>query len=1001
MSVNTIIFIWWFLLMIVPWFFATTSAGGLKNWRFNATEGDGIFWDRTDSTFSNFMNDITGIKSTGILYDSWFFYSGYPGSYTIGTSSFANISGGVNGTGDYPYMTKEDWASGMNPILTKYYMDAAYVTCCFATVLTFGLSVFFKINDNFSERKIDPVVERDFAYQQRRKYKGPPVEPDKPFSSVVLGFYDHAIRGRDKVSQMNRALKVKLKTAITSKMPSMAFLIKYGMVMQYWAEMNAPPKRGEKGYGKVFQAIVTFDALDSIELYPKTKSHELLVDHRFYTDYFKGQAASDAELNDTFGTTDYKEIAKHFFMKNADGSAFQRSCLHDDFRKFYSGHGGLDDETNQETTKQVNDSFSILTPIDTRDDGVFLHRHRRWRSSTEDDGQQRDECCVCSCYAAKKHAERDQQVVDMELDALGDPSESEGDSKVIEVKKQGPQEPTTSSKSFPSGSGSGSDQVAAQEETTKSDEHYDDHGTKGLFKDWQRAFREDPEHPLDSKCFVAGDSVQIYKSYSAYKKDTADKDELIDVFGTADPVQCALAILKVGCHDIMPHRAAQLEDVKAGNNKSVYEHSRINSEYKDFVQHAKDQKTFKYIYIPDSDTTETHSKMAQKLVGLFLTFVLLGITCAGVVLVTTYNEWITNKFSYGPQLILTSIKSVIPALVKICIKFENWENPETIMRMTLVRVYVLKMATLFVLIYNLYTVANEENECIEAVAALQFYKLIIINSLTVCATNLASFGGLYYWYRKEKGEKAKTQYDHEYVSQAYIDLNYNQGLFLIGVLYAPMLPILWVIMNALEFVVLVMCLRWFCRLAEKPYESKDANYTLWYLSTTWIICAFPTANFLASSASQNCRLRPLSLCVCGPFQADIEMKYYALANFMADEMDWLTHLYGYLLNPMIVYGIIIVLAIVILWLTTQLRQVRNQCVDTYLMNFYLIRDKHRINKETEEELEAKQSTIEELEETDLKNRSRIDPEKTGVGSGSGSLMHASFTRRRYKSGRPI
>ena len=41
--------------------------------------------------------------------------------------------------------------------------------------------------------------------------------------------------------------------------------------------------------------------------------------------------------------------------------------------------------------------------------------------------------------------------------------------------------------------------------------------------------------------------MQIYKSYSAYKKDTADKDELIDVFGTADPVQCALAILKVPC----------------------------------------------------------------------------------------------------------------------------------------------------------------------------------------------------------------------------------------------------------------------------------------------------------------------------------------------------------------------------------------------------------------------------------------------------------------------
>merc|ERR1711904_275948 len=101
-------------------------------------------------------------------------------------------------------------------------------------------------------------------------------------------------------------------------------------------------------------------------------------------------------------------------------------------------------------------------------------------------------------------------------------------------------------------------------------------------------------------------------------------------------------------------------------------------------------------------------------------------------------------------------------------------------------------------------------------------------------------------------------------------------------------------MNVMEFLVLVCCLRWFCRLAEKPYESTDANFTLWFLGATWAICAFPMANFLAQPPTKNCNPAAAGItnpdpyfCVCGPFDpATTNMKYHSISNFIAKEATW-------------------------------------------------------------------------------------------------------------------
>jgi len=491
-------------------------------------------------------------------------------------------------------------------------------------------------------------------------------------------------------------------------------------------------------------------------------------------------------------------------------------------------------------------------------------------------------------------------------------------------------------------------------------------GSKGIFKDWQAAQLEGAEGiglmkignaaPSMSECLCMGIEAEIYKKYDNFKPVVCSYEDLQKVFGSPNcrepsVTQCIEQILEMGDYDLLPHKcgvvsskiAAHKQKKKfseAPGHRSIYRHQRPSQEYIGMLQNTEGTMTFKCIYTPDASVTETSSSIASKVVGFFLTIVLILATWFGVVLSTVYEKELNANFSYGSSIVLTVIKGVIPTCVKLCIQLENWGNPDTIMKMTLLRVYFLKMSLLAVLIYEAGNTSSNENEyCQEATVGVTFYKLIITNSVSVSATNIVSFW--FYWYIAGGSEDkdAKTQYDHDSVSQAYIDLNYNQGLFLIGIIYAPMLPILWVIMNAMELWVLIFCLRWFCRLADRPYETTDQNYTLWYLATTWIICAFPLAQFMTSKPSTNCNLMPRTRCLCGPFDRDLDMRYHAISNYVTSKAHLLSDVYDIILNPLVVYGLVIILAIMLLWVTTMLRQVRQECVRAYVTNLQLRRDK--------------------------------------------------------------
>jgi len=1038
-TTNMLIWWGWAVLMILPWFLnSLRQVGELRNWRVNATIGGETWFQREDASLTNALEGISGATTSGLIFDSFFFYSGYPGLYTYGTNT-DSVAAGVPG---FPYMSRDDWGSGLDPFFDAYWMDAAYVACCLYTVLVFGGSIFTRINGNYADRKVDPIVEDNFAALQKKESKGPVVEPNKPFAACLFAFYDHAVKGPDKVAQMNKALLVKLKTILTEKVPTMALMISYGMIMEYppshdgaegdfhegghlkdehnktWMPMTKYPEltfpgpfrsmvykrimpEGEReqmaaeedGEEKLaefeaaweadtriplsaelfdgeltsidpesppegfpadlvntwpptFYASVGFDAIDLVINQDISSPQDEMTNHMFYTDWKNHKEASNTELLIAFGTLDARFIIAHFF---------QFPCLHKDFKKFYHGTGGVD---NADDAFIVEGSFHVLAEI-TFEGSQYIHRHRNLYKDEQADNEA-DAINVGCCGGSKDHPEENPQ-------EAGDP--------------------TTAGSESGKGAGAGGEDVEMEEVGVviepKKDEGWDAWGTKGKCMLWRDGEEEKlPEgvlKPAFFDCVVAGSSCHVFKHYS-FKPVVASAEELKFVFGCAEGeeekdiksrdcaakthAQCARDILRHGVYNTCTHKAWGLhEKVKERRWEVCYEHSRLNNDYKYLVEQNSNARTIKCVYTPDSSLTATHSAMAQKVLGLFLSLILLAMTAVGVICVTRYEAELNEYSNYASTIILTFIKSVIPMLVKYCVKIEDWENPDTVMRMTLIRVYFLKMATLFVLVYNIDSSTNKETICLEAVTAMNFYKLIIINGISMCISNFCTYFGMFWAAGGWDGNKdAKTQYDHEYVSQAYIDLNYNQGLFLIGVLYAPMLPIVWVIFNALEFWVLVLCLKNWCRLAEKPYESKDANYTLWFLVATWVICCIPMATFLTTPPSKNCGdgLNDIT-CMCGPFEESIQMKYTALSTMVSTDVPAAGNIAEYALNPMIVYGAILCLAVWIIWLRTQLDQVRNQCVDTYLTNYHLVRDKQRMIAKRQLEEKGYKKQLDSLE----------------------------------------
>lgn len=307
--------------------------------------------------------------------------------------------------------------------------------------------------------------------------------------------------------------------------------------------------------------------------------------------------------------------------------------------------------------------------------------------------------------------------------------------------------------------------------------------------------------------------------------------------------------------------------------------------------------------------------------GAFLTIMLLGFTGFAVFALVTYEKELNGMNSLLVPTALFCLKSVIPKLVEFSVKLEEWDDPEYEVRLIMLRTYFLKLANIFVLYNQLNTSGGGEGSaaerCSEAIGGMMFFQLIVSNSILTAASNVASYGAFYYM-------SGPTQIRSEIVAQLYVDMNYNQALFLMGIVYVPALPITFFLLNWFEMFVLYLCMKHFCKLAEKPFEPKNKNSTYQYLIVTCGISMMTFALFLYQSPADTNE----QALACGPWAYN-EVRYKAVSEWFSLEMPaFVNSIMEYILNPILVYVVLMFLAMLYTFTSASLDSVRNICVDT-------------------------------------------------------------------------
>jgi len=306
------------------------------------------------------------------------------------------------------------------------------------------------------------------------------------------------------------------------------------------------------------------------------------------------------------------------------------------------------------------------------------------------------------------------------------------------------------------------------------------------------------------------------------------------------------------------------------------------------------------------------------ILGGFMTILLLAFTAFSVLALVAYEYELNGINSLIVPSCLFAIKTIIPKLVEFSVRLEEWDDPEFEVNLIMMRTYLLKLSNIFVLYNRLQSTGTDtESRCSEAVAGMMFFQMIVTNSVLTSLSNFLSYGA--FWWGV-----GRTEIRQEIVAQLYVDMNYNQALFLMGMIYVPALPLVFFLLNYLEMFVLYLCFKWFCKLAEKPFEPKNKNSTYMYLFVTCGISLMTFALFLYTAPNQ----ANSTANECGPW-AFSKLRYECISDWFNYEMpDFVSEIFKYVLNPMLVYVIVLFLSTVYTFNKASLTAVRHICVDT-------------------------------------------------------------------------
>merc|ERR550537_358897 len=151
------------------------------------------------------------------------------------------------------------------------------------------------------------------------------------------------------------------------------------------------------------------------------------------------------------------------------------------------------------------------------------------------------------------------------------------------------------------------------------------------------------------------------------------------------------------------------------------------------------------------------------------------------------------------------------------------------------------MISLITFIVTLINAAGDAGECPQLYWGQEFYKLIIINTLTNIAS-LSKYPAFYYLLNK------KTEVD---LPSTLMSLIYFQGCICFGNLFCPLLSAMGIISNLIYFAIASALIKSCCQPPTKRYNSNNSMFFNSFLAPT-ILIMFAITCFIIVNNNVEC-----------------------------------------------------------------------------------------------------------------------------------------------------
>ncbi|CAG2250879.1 TMC [Mytilus edulis] len=215
---------------------------------------------------------------------------------------------------------------------------------------------------------------------------------------------------------------------------------------------------------------------------------------------------------------------------------------------------------------------------------------------------------------------------------------------------------------------------------------------------------------------------------------------------------------------------------------------------------------------------ETYTILFSRILAWGITIILIGGGCATIVWLVLYEKFSDSKdflSVYLPSIIFSLINIIIPLIVSMLPGYlEHYSSGKKELRITLSRIFILRMANLFALIVTLYK--NSTEAVVSTAMSIAKYK-----------------------YTKEKSEFN--------ISAAVLVLIYRQGLVWVGTIACPLMPLLGALSSLVFFFLNYAIIKYTCKPPIKRWnQSRNTAFIMGFLLTTLVVIIAPVSVVVGS-----------------------------------------------------------------------------------------------------------------------------------------------------------